>query len=88
MNNGDMPAQGHMREPSDPERQMYGIGGRNGEPPNVWEKGLTKREHFAGLAMAAMLSNSNLNSGEGYTADELMSLSAQAADALLKELEK
>lgn len=45
--------------------------------------GLTKREHFAGLAMVGLLSNS----GHPRTGEEIISMSIEAADALLSALE-
>ena len=50
--------------------------------------GLTKREHFAGLAMAAMVSNSNLNCGEGMSAEAICEFSVKFSDDLLAELER
>lgn len=48
--------------------------------------GLTKREHLAGLAMQAIISNTD---GLGYYGDKEVAENAVAyADALLKELEK
>jgi hypothetical protein len=53
------------------------------------ELGLTKREHFAGLAMQAILSNSclidNLTTG---SVDWLVKKAAIVADAQLAELDK
>jgi len=50
----------------------------------VAPNGLTKREHFAGLAMQGILAHSF---GRG-DADELAIQSIKCADALLKELAK
>tara|TARA_R110000850_G_scaffold2452_2_gene11840 strand:+ start:492 stop:770 length:279 start_codon:yes stop_codon:yes gene_type:complete len=59
--------------------------------------GLTKREHFAGLAMQGILSNpsavlqANSQSGFGWCNsddEQLANLSLICADALLAELEK
>jgi len=50
--------------------------------------GLTKREHFAGLAMAAMVSNSNLNGGEGMDAKSICEFSVKFSEGLLEALEK
>jgi hypothetical protein len=48
------------------------------------QKGLTKREYFAGLAMQGMLSNP-----ETYGDREIMmQVAVENADALLKELHK
>lgn len=53
----------------------------------LMQKGLTKREYAAIEAMQGMISNSNLNEGSGYSSDQIVSLSVQFADAILKELE-
>ena len=45
--------------------------------------GLTKREHFAGLAMQGMLANS----GVELTCEERSKYCVMSADAILKELE-
>lgn len=50
--------------------------------------GLSKREHFAGLAMQALISG-QMASGEDYPIRENVSANAVAyADAILAELEK
>lgn len=46
-------------------------------------EGLTKREHFAGLAMQGYLASNN-----GQTSQYLAERSVKAADELLKALEK
>jgi hypothetical protein len=48
---------------------------------DVESKGLTKREHFAGLAMQALLTHGNSD------ADECASYAVEYANALLKALE-
>ncbi len=48
-------------------------------------EGLTKREHFAGLAMQGLVSNHNYVMGNE---DSLSDLALTIADALLAELEK
>ena len=57
----------------------------------VKHEGLTKREHFAGLAMQGLLSSSKM--GDSYLHDsaaewvrEVTETSVEFADALLKEL--
>ena len=50
----------------------------------AFHPGLTKREHFAGLAMQGILAHSF---GRG-NADELAVQSIKCADALLRELSK
>jgi hypothetical protein len=61
------------------------------------QKGLTKREYFAGLAMQGLLANSggviqaNEMSGTGWCngdAESMAQLCIESADALLKELDK
>ena len=46
--------------------------------------GLTKREHFAGLAMQGILAGGQYGSGD---VEEVGELSVQFTDCLLKELE-
>ncbi|MBL4798309.1 MAG: hypothetical protein JKY50_12910 [Oleispira sp.] len=58
---------------------------RNGKA-RYGTSGLTKREHFAGLAMQGLLSNANL-SGDSDCADVIRD-SMDMADALLAELER
>ena len=53
---------------------------------DVESKGITKREHFAGLAMQGLLSSVRLDELVNYNL--LISNSVRMADALLKELEK
>lgn len=52
-------------------------------PTFVTEEGLTKREHFAAMAMQGLVSVPNT----GITVDGLAKRAVQAADALLLELE-
>ena len=52
--------------------------------------GLTKREHFAGLAMQGLLSKQDLALGSNAhneLRDQLVSASVNIADALLKKLD-
>ena len=56
-------------------------------------RGLTKREHFAGLAMQGLLSSahmgdSDLHDSAAEWVREVTETSVEYADALLKELEK
>jgi hypothetical protein len=71
MNNADMPAMPNNIEVI-PDTA-----------PFKWPHGLTKLEHFAGLAMQAFI-------GQYYNdgASGCASLAVEYADALLKELEK
>ena len=78
MNNSDMPAMPlpdaeQWQDTTDPERGTY------------YATGLTKREHFAGLAMQGFIASGyyNLNMPSS-TADSAV----RAADALLEELDK
>jgi len=48
------------------------------------DSGLTKREHFAGLALQGLCSNQFFN----HKADEAPQLAVLLADALLSELDK
>ena len=70
MNNSDMPA---MPLPN----SDIGLGG-----PDL---GLTKREHFAGLAMQGLVT---ADKGFRGTPEEKAALAVMIADALLAELEK
>jgi len=79
MNNKDMPAMLVDQPIAHIERSVGSA--------NEFSNGLTKREHFAGLAMQGMMSNSNLNGGQGWDGIEISSLAVQAADSLLKALE-
>lgn len=79
MKNGDMPAMPLSIEQAE---NLYGfIHGNHGEPDGL---GLTKREHFAGLALQGMCGDPD-RKGEfsNYARDAVM-----MADALLAELEK
>ena len=89
MNNGDKSAYSYMRGPNNAERQMYGIGGRNGHAPDVWVPGMTIREHFAAMAMQGFLSNRlEVPSTEGKKlVDFIAKCSVDYANALLKALE-
>jgi hypothetical protein len=73
MNNADMPANPTSPNSSDPEWAAAVTGG------------LTKREHFAGLAMQAMITvDADNHLDEGTIAKIAVNL----ADALLTELDK
>ena len=55
---------------------------------SVYPTGLTKLEHFAGLAMQGLLANSMmLSSGKTISSSEMSEASVAAAKALLKALE-
>ena len=72
MNNADMPAAPNRIE-SIPNELYKSV-------PLHWPHGLTKREHFAGLAMQSLLAH--------YDADECASYAVEYANALLKALEQ
>lgn len=52
------------------------------------EMGLTKREHFAGLAMQGLLSGPDEGLAQAHIIPQVARLSVQYADALLAELAK
>ncbi|MBL4795899.1 MAG: hypothetical protein JKY50_00640 [Oleispira sp.] len=80
MNNSDMPA---MPLTGDAYIDINGSAfARGSVEPGM---GLTKREHFAGLAMQGLVSNHNYVMGNE---DSLSDLALTIADALLAELEK
>ncbi len=54
----------------------------------LFHEGLTKREHFAGLAMQGMSSHPEFYCGNPKFADGIAKDSVKFADALLKELAK
>ena len=70
MNNADMPAM--------PHKIVFG----KGYPEDYDNTGLTKREHFAGLAMQGLLSHNG-----NKDADVCASFALEFAHALLKALE-
>lgn len=72
MKNADMPA---MPQNGETRWDSSDYGGR----------GLTKREHFAGMAMQGFISYGSTDKLHGA---KLARLSVHYADALLKELEK
>lgn len=87
MKNADMPA----------APTIYADMGHNGQREIFCDnQGLTKREHFAGLAMQAMLSNPNVIGFSQMCGWELVNCSREQlskiciahADELLSELEK
>jgi len=50
--------------------------------------GLTKREHFAAMAMQGILSNPRWEGKDDYLAYQVASSAVRYADALLAELER
>jgi len=92
MKNSDMPAMPIFNENGCAQVARHALA--NNEPLTI---GLTKREHFAVLAMQGLLSNSggvvqsNLMTGFGWcNCDEnsMAEIAINCADALLAELEK
>ena len=75
MNNADMPAAPNRIE-SIPNELYKSV-------PLHWPHGLTKREHFAGLAMQALLAKYG-----NENADDCASYAVEYANALLKALEQ
>lgn len=53
-----------------------------------FHSGLTKREHFAGLAMAAWIQHHGSKDDYGYSDKSMAESAVVSADALLKELAK
>ena len=51
-------------------------------------RGLTKREHFAAMAMQGILSNPRWEGKDDYLAYQVASSAVRYADALLAELER
>jgi len=79
MNNSDMPAMPVLNDTEAFTLFLEGIkGGRN--------YGLTKREHFAAMAMQGWLSS--FDAGEEVVPSSLAEFSVEIADALLAALEK
>jgi len=88
MKNADMPAM--------PQSGMETICGDLNDSKDWGGSGLTKREHFAAMAMQGILSNDGMMqtmarqyTNEGISPnDRCASLSVNMADSLLAELEK
>ena len=91
MKNSDMPAM-PSSEKIDPRVIAQAAGAGCPIKPEIQYQGLTKREHFAGLAMqsliAGMLYQKSGVIGVNNCEHRLAKDAIQAADALLKELEK
>jgi hypothetical protein len=58
------------------------------EQISVAQKGLTKREYFAAMAMQGLVANSRQVTLKGCKSDNILTMSCYLADELLKELEK
>ena len=54
--------------------------------PSEEERGLTKREHFAGLVLHALLSNSDVN--PLYIKDKLIESALEITDLFIRELDE
>jgi hypothetical protein len=90
MNNADMPAYPIVNSDGFPTLGSFFESTADGGPEAI---GLTKREHFAGLAMQGLLSNPVMaDSAMHPTAeewrDDIAEASLEFADALLAELDK
>ena len=83
MKNSNMPVTAHMyMVDADVIAQQKASGGK--VQTTIQYKGLTKREHFAGLAMQSLLVNVGRN---GFEADyKLATTSLKLADLLLADL--
>jgi len=57
--------------------------------PNIQHEGLTKREHFAAIALQGVLANTTQTLGEGHEETEaaIAFVSVRLSDALLAALE-
>lgn len=67
---------------TEPNAPASGLNTQNGHYP-----GLTKREHFAGLAMQAWISADHVGNA-GYPFEEMANRAIDCADALIAELNK
>lgn len=82
MNNSHIPAMPCVRKPSrDAIAQAEGVGMTLEDSQY---SGLSKREHFAAMAMQALTTGSRMMNGDE---EEYARLAVKSADALLKELE-
>jgi hypothetical protein len=80
MNNANAPAM-----PIASEEHANGI--VSGHPTAEYTAGLTKREHYAGQAMASWIIHHGTSGGYGFSAKEAARSSVECADALLAALE-
>ena len=81
MNNSDMPAMPSRKDILD-EDGSFPCGST---PLYIEHQGLTKREHFAGLAMQGLIT---LKGSDCQDSDITAKQCVRMADALLKELDK
>jgi len=80
-----------MKNADRPASCFQEVTGMIGGAPTGYKnhKGLTKREHFAAMAMQGLLSNGAMIDGTDYSQiDWAVKSSVKIADALLAELEK
>jgi hypothetical protein len=85
MNNSDMPAMPCTFQT--PEDDLLAGGGAD-IPEWTISGGLTKREHFAGLALQGILANNHYQEPRRTKLEGMAIDAVAAADALLKELDK
>ena len=85
MQNKDKPCYPIRIKPTMEAIQKAAEDGRNLEPGNVVYTGLSKREHFAGLAMQGLSANPSLNECE-YS--RIAKWAVDQADELLKYLDE
>lgn len=78
MNNADMPAM--------PQSGTEGVSGHTNSSEDWGGKGLTKLEHFAGLAMQGLCSKSSVPDTLS-TVNKVAAVSVEMAKALLQQLE-
>jgi methyl coenzyme M reductase beta subunit len=91
MNNPDMPA---MPSKVTYEKHVITTNARTGSREDLGMQkvtesmvGLSKREHFAGLAMQGLAAR-NLDYGQPTWVEDTANMATDLADALLKELDK
>jgi hypothetical protein len=87
MNNANMPASPIMCDKGHPTHYSFLLNATLGEDKRA--SGLTKREYFAGLAFQAVMSGMyDPKVNHNWSFKDFASEAVNAADALLKELEK
>ena len=87
MNNSDVPAMPSSNPPSPGiVAQCKGLG--IPVPKLQIHQGLTKREHFAAMAMQGIISSGNLRGKQEGLSEGVSRVAIEYADALLAELEK
>ena len=87
MNNSDMPAMPHSAmKPNSVYQQEYAVMGADASMTTEYT-GLSKREHFAAMAMQGMVSGALAN-GSTFDYVDVADFALKQADALLKELDK